>query len=292
MVIFETSLVLGVTLGLVYALAGVSLVVIYRTSGYASFCHGDIAAVSLYVGYLCHEAGLPYLVMALVVVATGAVLGLVIGAGVIVPLERFGHLSAALATVGVGLLIQGIENVTLSDLQPRPFPAAGGSGTAFTLGPVELHKSDVIAAVVCAALFIALGLFFKLSRVGVAMRAVNDNASAANHVGLSGRSLKYLSWGLSGALASVCGLFVAPIYSLTPYSVNALLVFGFATIVLGGFESVLGALVAGVVIGVASNMFAAYLDTNLVTFGVYVLLLVVLLFKPSGLFGRRALVRV
>ena len=290
MVLFETSLILGITLGLVYALAGVGLVVIYRTSGYVSFCQGDIAAVSLYIGLACYKAGLPYPIMALVVVASGAVLAGVIGGFIVVPLERFGTLSAALATIGVGLAIQGIENLTV-DATPQAFPSAGAQ-TAFTIGPVHLAVSDITSAVVSAALFVALGLFFRISRIGIAMRAANDNPAAAVHVGLSGKKLKHLSWILAGGLSGACGLFVAPIYSLTPVSVNALLVFGFATVVLGGFESVMGALVAGIIIGVTSNMLAAYLNTNLVTFGIYALLLVVLLVRPSGLLGRRTLVRV
>lgn len=290
MVLFQTSLILGISLGLVYALAGLSLVVLYRTSGYVSFCQGDIAAVSLYVGYEFYRHDASYLVTAVAVVGCGALLGLLIGAGIVVPLERFGHLTAALATVGVGLLIQGLENIFV-DAEPKPFPSAGDS-VALTIGSAQLKVSDVTAALVCIALFVVLGLFFKFSRLGTAMRAVNDNRDAGTHMGLSANRMKYLSWTVAGALAGVCGLFVVPIFSLTPTSVNALLVFGFATVVLGGFESVIGALVAGVIIGVASNMFSSYLDANLVTFGVYGLLLLVLLIKPAGLFGRRSIVRV
>jgi branched-chain amino acid transport system permease protein len=288
--LFETSVILGVTIGLVYALSGAGLVVIYRTSGYASFTQGDIAAVSLYVGLFLYQSGLPYPVMALLVVLVGALLGGLIGGFIVVPLERYGPLTAALATIGVGLAIQGTENVVLNP-DPVAFPSAGDA-PALTIGPVTLSVANVVQALVCVLLFVALGLVFRFSRTGIAMRAANDNPAAAGHVGLPGKRLKVISWVLAGGLAGVTGLFVAPLYSLSPTSVNAILVFGFATVVLGGFESITGALVAGVVIGVASNLVAAYLNPQLVTFGVYALVLLVLLFRPYGLLGRRPLVRV
>ncbi len=290
MELFETSVILGVTIGLVYALSGAGLVVIYRTSGYASFTQGDIAAVSLYVGLFLYHSGLPYPVMALLVVAVGALLGGLIGGFVVVPLERFGPLTAALATIGVGLTIQGTENVVLNP-DPVAFPSAGDA-PALVLGPVTLSVANVVQAIVCILLFAALGAVFRFSRTGIAMRAANDNPNAAGHIGLPGKRLKVISWMLAGGLAGVTGLFVAPLYSLSPTSVNAILVFGFATVVLGGFESITGALVAGVVIGVASNLVAAYLNPQLVTFGVYAFVLFILLFRPYGLLGHRPLMRV
>jgi branched-chain amino acid transport system permease protein len=288
--LFLTCVVLGTTTGLIYALAGVGLVTIYRTSGYVSFAQGDIAAVSLYVGWAAYHSGLPYPVMALLVVAVAALLGGVIGGVIVIPLEKHGLLTAAMATVGVGLTIQGLENVLVNP-EPRAFPSVG-SGGAFTLGPVDLTVADVTSGAVCLVLFGLLGVFFRFSKTGVAMRAANDNVDAARHIGLSGLRLKGLSWVLGGALAGVCGLFVAPAYSLSPSSVNALLVFGFATVVLGGFDSVLGALIAGLVIGISTNLMAAYLDHGVVAFGLYVLLLTMLLIRPNGLLGRRPLERV
>lgn len=288
--IFLTAVILGVTLGLVYALVGAALVVIYRTSGYVSFAQGDIASAALYIGLFCYAAGLPYWLTTLLVVVLGGVLGGVIGRFIVVPIEKFGRLPAALATVGIGLTIQGVEAVTLNT-EARGFPSAG-NGPALTLGPVTLTTADVLSAVVSGVLFLGIGLFFSRSRTGMAMRAVNDNEVAATHVGLSGKRLKYLGWIIAGGLAGVTGLFVAPIYGLSPTTVNAFLVFGFATVVLGGFESILGALIAGISIGIATNLVAAYAEPSLVTFAMYALVLVILLFRPAGLLGRRRLERV
>jgi branched-chain amino acid transport system permease protein len=288
--LFLTCVVTGVTFGLIYALAGVGLVTIFRTSGYVSFAQGDIAAVALYVGIAAYNADLPYPLMALLVIGVAGLIGGLIGGLVVIPLERHGLLTAALATIGVGLTIQGIENVTINP-EPRAFPSAGQQG-AFDVGPVTLSVADVTAAVVSIGLFAALALFFRLSRTGTAMRAANDNSEAARHIGLSAYRLKGLSWVLGGALAGVCGLFVAPAYSLSPSSVNALLVFGFATVVLGGFDSVLGALLSGLIIGISTNLIAAYVAPGAVNFGMYLLLLGMLLVRPYGLLGQRPLERV
>lgn len=289
MQILETSVILGVSLGLVYALTGVGLVVIYRSSGYVSFAQGDIATVALYVGLVLYRSGAPYLVTALVVIVAGAVLG-VIGGVLVIPFERFGKISAALATIAAGLIIEGVENVVINPI-PISFPSLSNH-TAFTLGSVSLSVADMTSDALCVLVFLGLGLWFKVSRVGIAMRAANEDSTAAMHMGVSVVTLKRLSWVISGALAGLCGLFVVPMYSLSPTSVDLILVYGFATVVLGGFESVLGALLAGVVIGVATNLVAAYINPSLVTSALYVILLVVLLIRPHGMFGRRPVSRV
>ncbi|MET7394120.1 branched-chain amino acid ABC transporter permease [Dactylosporangium sp. NPDC005572] len=290
MELLQTGIVLGLATGLIFATASVGLVVIFRTSGYLSFAQGDIAAVSLYVGLAGYHAGLPYPAVALIVVASGAVLAGLIGAFVVGPLERRGETVGALATVGVGLTIQGIENVVVGT-QARPFPSLG-TERLFTLGAVDVSPAELGSLIVAVVLFTALGVWFQRSRSGMAMRAANDNPMAARHVGIPAIRLKILSWVLAGALAGVAGLFVAPTYTLTPSSVNTILVFGFCTVVVGGFESILGALIAGVGIGIASNLVAIYLHPQLVSSSIYGLLLLVLLFRPYGLLGRRPLVRV
>lgn len=288
--LFETSLISGVVSGLLYALAGVGLVVIYRVSGYVSFAQGDIAAVALYLGFWLHQGGAPYLLVAVSVVVGGALLGGLIGRFVVVPMERFGILAAAMATIAVGITIQGMENAFIGG-EARPFPSAG-EGTALTIGSVSLTWADVISFIVCGAIVAALATGFKRTRVGIAMRAVHDNPSAAEMLGVASVSLKRMSWIVSGALAGVTGLFIAPVYSLTPTSVNAIVVFGFAAIVVGGFDSIAGAVVAGMVIGVATNLTAAYINPDLVTTSLFLMLVTVLLIRPQGLFGRRPIARV
>lgn len=288
--LLQTSIVSGVVSGMLYALAGVALVVIYRVSGYVSFAQGDIAAVALFLGYFLYDGGTPYLLVAVAVVVTGAVLGGLIGRFIVIPMERFGLLAAAMATIAVAILLQGLEGAAFGG-EARAFPSAG-EGTAFTVGPVGLSWADVASFVVCGLIVAVLAVAFKYTRAGIAMRAVHDNPAAAEVLGIRATTLKRVAWVVSGALAGVVGLFIAPIYSLTPMSINALLVYGFAAIVVGGFDSIVGAVISGIVIGIATNLTAAYISADLVTTSLFALLVLVLLFRPQGMFGQKPMVRV
>lgn len=290
MFLFESSLISGVVSGLIYALAGVGLIVIYRVSGYISFAQGDIAALALYAGYWLHQGGLPYVLVALAVVVVGAVVGGLIGTFVVVPFERFGLLVAAISTIGVSIVIQGGENLAFG-AQARAFPSAG-SGPAFTIGSVSLSRADVVSFIVCGLVVAVLSLAFRKTAAGVAMRAVHDNPAAAEVLGIQGVTLKRISWVVAGALAGVCGLFIAPIYALTPTSVNSILVFGFCAVVIGGFDSLVGAVVSGMLIGFITNLTAAYISPDLVTTLLFLSLVLVLILRPHGMFGRRPIVRV
>lgn len=290
MFLLESSLVSGVVSGLIFALAGVGLIVIYRVSGYVSFAQGDIAALALYFGYWLHVGGAPYVLVAAAVVVVGAILGGVLGSLIVVPFERFGLLVAAISTIGISITIQGAENLFFG-ADARAFPSAG-DGTAVTLGSVSLSRADAISFVVCAVVVAALSVGFRRARAGIAMRAVHDNPRAAEVLGIRALTLKRMSWVVAGGLAGLCGLFIAPIYSLTPTSVNSILVFGFCAIVIGGFDSVPGAVVAGVLIGFITNLTAAYISPDLVTTLLYVSMVVVLIVRPHGLFGRTPIVRV
>lgn len=290
MFLLEASLISGVVSGLIFALAGIGLIVIYRVSGYVSFAQGDISAVSLYFGLWLHVGGVPYVLVAAAVVLAGAIVGGLIGTFIVVPMERFGLLVAAISTIGVGIAIRGAEGLLLGT-EAKAFPSAG-SGDAFAVGSMTLSTADVVSFVVCGLVVVLLSIGFKRTRAGVGMRAVHDNPAAAEILGLRAISLKRASWVISGALAGLCGLFIAPIYALTPTSVNSVLVFGICAIVIGGFDSIPGAVVSGMVIGFVTNLTAAYISPDLVTTLLFALLVAVLLVRPQGLFGRRPIARV
>lgn len=288
--LLETALLLGVVSGLLYALSGAGLVLIYRTSGFISFAQGDIAAVGLFTAYFAHQAGAPYGATVLVTIVTCAGAALLVGGLIVMPIGRQGALNAGLATIGVGILIQGIENATVGNT-PRPFPAVS-DGAAFQLHAVQIQTSHVVQIVVTVAVFVAMGIAFRKLTAGVALRALNEDAETAELLGVPGRRLRWLSWLAAGVLAALAGLFIVPLYTLTPTSVNAILLFGFCAVVVGGFDSVLGALIGGLIIGVSANLVSAFLTPNLVTTVLYLTLLTVLLLRPHGLMGRAPLRRV
>jgi branched-chain amino acid transport system permease protein len=290
MELLASALVLGVVSGLLYALSGAGLVLIYRASGYVSFAHGDIAALGLFASYALYTAGAPYWVIAVVTVLACAMAAGLLAVGVVLPIEKHGALSAAMATIALGIFLQGAATATVGN-DARPFPSAG-EGTVLTFGPVSLQQPQVVTVIVAAAVFAALGMAFRRTAIGVVIRAANDNPTAALLMGVPAQRIKVLCWIGAGAMAGLAGLFVVPLYSLTPTSVNAILLFGFCAIVIGGFESVAGALIGGVIVGLVANLTAAFLSSGLMFIVLYLVLLGVLLVRPNGLLGRRPLERV
>jgi len=290
MELLETSLLLGIVSGLLYALSGAGLVMIFRTSGYVSFAQGDIAAIGLFVAYAAHTSGAPYAVVALVTVLTCMVAAGLLGSLAMPVMEKSGALTAALATIAISIFIQGAENATVGNA-PRAFPAVSDA-MAFRLDEVQLQAAQVVQIAVTVSVFVAMGAAFRWLPVGVALRAINENPEAARVLGLPARRLKAISWVWAGAMAALAGLFIVPIYTLTPTSVNAILLFGFCSVVVGGFDSILGALVGGLIVGVTANLTAAYVSPNLITTALYLTLLGVLLLRPHGILGQRPLRRV
>jgi len=282
--LLETSLFLGVVSGLLYALSGAGLVLIYRTSGVVSFAQGDIAAVGLFVAFAVYSTGAPYALVALVAVVAAAVAGLMVGSAAVIPFERRGTLVAGLATIAVGILIQGSENATVGNA-PRAFPSVSDAA-GFHLHEVQIRVEQVVQVLVTAAIFVAMGAVIRYCRLGMALRAVNEDAEAAAMLGIAAIRLKRLSWAGAGALAGVAGLFIVPLYTLTPSSVNAVILFGFCAVIVGGINSMGGALLGGLLVGVSSNLVAAYWSPNFVTTALYLSLLLVLLVRPHGLLGR------
>lgn len=284
-------LITGVVMGAIYAITGAGLVVIYRTTGVINFAHGDVAAVGLFCAYGALRLGAPYAVAAIVAVvaaaALSALLGAVIGSRLF---RRRPVLDLIVLTISAGLILQGLEGVVVGQ-SVRTFPAVA-EGTLTTIGGVSVRVSDVVVVAVCVVVFCALYLFFDRTRTGTSMRALNENGEATRLLGVPVTRLRTLAWVLAGGLAGVAGLFVAPVYSLQPASMEVLVVYGFAVVVAGGFESVVGALVCGILVGVLQNAVSVFASSKLVLIAVAAFMLVVLAIRPAGLLGRRPVVRV
>lgn len=284
-------LITGVVMGAIYAITGAGLVVIYRTTGVINFAHGDVAAVGLFCAYGALQLGLPYALAAIVAIAASAVLaallGAIIGSGVF---RRRPVLDLIVLTISAGLILQGLEGIVVGQ-SVHTFPAVATAGLT-QLGGVSIRLNDVIVVAVCVVVFCGLYLFFERTRTGASMRALNENAEATRLLGVPVTRLRTLAWIVAGALAGIAGLFVAPIYSLQPTSMEVLVVYGFAVVVAGGFESVIGALVCGILVGILQNAVAVFASSKLVLIAVAVFMLVVLAIRPTGLLGRRPVVRV
>jgi branched-chain amino acid transport system permease protein len=291
MELFEVSVIFGITLGITYAVTGAGLVIIFRESGIINFAHGDIATAGLFVGYFAYTRHAPYWIVALTVIVSCGLLGGAIALGLVGPISRRrSHLDVALLTIAISLIIQGIETYYEGG-GDRSFPSIGTSAV-FSIGSVQISQAQLLALASGVVLFGLIAIFFRTTNIGVAMRAISDNPQAAALMGIPLRRIRWLSWTLGSLCAGVAGLFVAPLYALNVTSVDILVIYGFIVIALGGFDSTLGALIAGLAVGIGGNMISAYLGSDFETPILVLVMLLVLIRRPYGLLGRAPIERV
>lgn len=287
---FVQFLLSGLTAGAIYALAALGFAIIYNASGVINFAQGEFIMLGGMSAVALAGLGLPLpLAIVLAVVAT-AVVGLLIEKLAIEPAGRADVVPLIIITIGASLVVRGLVQVTLGK-GTHALPAFSGEAPLNIAGATLLPQSLWVVGV--SALVVAgLGAFFGHTRQGKAMLATAHNRLAAELVGISTRSVLMLSFVLSGALGAVGGILVTPI-TYTSYDVGIMLgLKGFVAATLGGLGSGLGAVVGGLLLGVLEALTAGYVSSAYKDAMPFVLILLVLFFMPSGLFGKRATDRV
>ena len=291
---FFQTLTTGLSDGAIYGSLALALVLIYKATEVINFAQGEMAMFTTYIAWALMGHGSTFEWWAFFATLGIAFLG---GAAlqqtVIRPLERASVLTAVMATIALLVILNGLAAWIWSpQLQffPSPFPTS-----SWVIGGVHISKQDVGTFGVVMACVLVLWLFFRFTKLGLAMRAGALNPNAARLMGVRTSWLLALGWGFAAALGAVSGMMVAPTVFLTPNMMQAVLIYAFAAAILGGLESPVGAIAGGLMLGVLLNMLGQYVHpvtTELrlpVALGV---LLVVLLIKPAGLFGRVVVRRV
>jgi branched-chain amino acid transport system permease protein len=291
---FFQTLFTGLSDGAIYGSLALALVLIYKATEVINFAQGEMAMFTTYIAWALMDHGAAWKWWAFFATLGLAFLG---GAAIqqtlIRPLERASVLTAVMATIALLVILNGLAGWIWSpqlEFFPSPFPTS-----SWTVGGVHIAKQDVGTFGVVMACVVVLWLFFRFTKLGLAMRAGALNPAAARLLGVRTSWLLALGWGFAAALGAVSGMMVAPTVFLTPNMMQAVLIYAFAAAVLGGLESPFGAVVGGVGLGVLLNMLGQYVhpvtsELRLpVALGV---LLVVLLIKPAGLFGRVVVRRV
>jgi branched-chain amino acid transport system permease protein len=280
------SLVNGVGIGLVYGLVAIGFCVIYNASGIVNFAQGVFVMLGgMFTHTLLTRMGLPIAVSAIISVLLVAVVGLLVQFLIINPMwKRKAPLFAIiLATLAVQLLIEQIVILTLGD-QPRTYPEFTAGGP-LKIGPIAIGY-QLFWILGCGALMvIALSLFFNRTRVGRALRACSQNREAAALLGIPVSSMLMLSFVLSAALGAAAGILITPT-QYTAYSVDGPFgINGFIAAIIGGFGSAPAALVGGIFLGVVQSGAIVFFGAGFKNVVALTILLIVLLFFPSGLFG-------
>jgi len=288
-------LITGVAVGGVYALMALGFVLIYKASNVVNFGPGELVLFGAYVSWATILLmRFPLYVAFPLTLLTSIALGLIIERGVLRPLIGEPIISVIMVTFGFASVIRGGLNMFWGS-DTRPFPALFSS-QPFHLGPVPISPVHLWSFVIVILLLAGFSLFFKFSLTGTAMRATADNQQVALSLGVSVKRMFALSWCIATVVSTLGGIILGSVRGGVDFSLADLGLKVFPVVILGGLDSVMGAIVGGVLIGVLENLSGGYLDPifggGVKEVAPFAVLVVILLFRPYGLFGKPEIERV
>jgi branched-chain amino acid transport system permease protein len=283
----------GLASGAIYASVALALVLIYRATDVINFAQGEMATFATFIAWSLMHHGLSYwpaFVLTLLIAFVG---GVGVERVLIRPVERRPEIVTVIVTIGLLIALNGLTGwiwgpeVKAFD---SPFP-----NRTIDVGGVAISTQDIGTFCVCLAIVLLVWIFFRFTTVGLAMRAVAVNPDASRLMGVRVGWMLALGWGLAAVLGAVAGMMAAPTVFLDPDMMLVILIYAFAAAVLGGIDSPVGAVVGGLVLGVVINLLGRYVGfvgQQLRLPSALALLLLVLLVRPQGLFGRVTVRRV
>ncbi|CAN7773037.1 branched-chain amino acid ABC transporter permease [Variovorax sp. LjRoot290] len=282
----------GLAMGGIYACLGLALVMIYRSTHHINFAQGEMAMFSTFVASMLLKAGMPYGVVFFLTLAFGFVMGMAIERVVLRPLKDAPEVSIIVVFIGLYLGINSLAGWLFGhQLQGFPSPFAFMEHQTAPTTWMSAHEIGTL----CVALS-AMGLlhvFLRRTRLGLAMRAAAEHPLASRLAGVPVSLMLSLGWGVSAMIGAVAGMMVAPVLFLDPNMMNGVLIYAFAGALLGGIDSPWGAVAGGLIVGVLENLAGVYVVGTELKLSVALLVIVgVLLLRPSGLFGRKLVARV
>jgi branched-chain amino acid transport system permease protein len=285
---------IGLGNGAIYAMLGLGLVVIYRSTGLLNFAQGELAMFVTFIVWSLQNSGIPLFIAMLMGVVAGFVIGAIVHRVVNAPVGDPHEKPLAVVIVTIGLFL-GVNSLAqlIWGTNTRDFPPLFGNGQVTIFG-VGIAWQKIGALIVLAVEVLLFLLLFQRTRIGLAMRAVASNAESSALVGVPVGRILMLGWGLAAGLGAVAGTFTAPDRGMDSNLMLLTLVYAFAAITLGGFDSLLGAVVGGLVVGVLTEVVPKYVGPleKLPLVPAFAVIFIVLLVRPEGLFGTRRVNRV
>jgi branched-chain amino acid transport system permease protein len=291
--IFFQQVVSGLATGGIYGSLALALVMIYQATDVVNYAQGEMAMFSTYLAWSMINAGLPYWVAFSATLVIALVGGIVIERVVIRPVENAPILTIVIVCIGLLVILNSLAGWIYTYTQkpfPSPFP-----NRPIKVGNVIFGAHDVGAIVITLIVLGLLYVFFRYTTLGLAMRAAAQNPASSRLVGIRVGWMLALGWGLAALVGAVAGMMVAPVVFLDPNLMSGILIYAFASATLGGFTSPGGAVVGGLIVGVTENLVGTYvrfIGTELKLTVALAIILIVLMVKPSGLFGRATVHRV
>jgi branched-chain amino acid transport system permease protein len=290
---FAQQLAAGIREGSVYAGLALALVIIYRSTRVINFAQGEMATFTTFIAWSLMNHGLSFWAAFPIVLAIAFTGGVAIERIIIRPVENASVLTIVIITLGLALLLNGLMSMIWGG-QNRQFHGPFSTRT-IDVGGVPISVQDIGIVVTSLALVALLALFFRYTKLGLALRAAAVNPESSRLVGVRVSWMLALGWGIAAVLGAAAGMMIAPVVFLDPNMMQTILLYAFAAAVLGGLDSPLGAVVGGIVLGVTITLLGRYVDfigSTLKLPAALMLILVLLLVRPAGLFGKVAVRRV
>jgi len=288
----QQGLLSGLVTGSVYALLALAIVAVFKTTDVPNFAQGEIFMIGGYVALsLLLLAKLPYaavIPLTLVVLAFGGalfqrfVMERVTG-------SRGVGVQLVIATLGLAYLLKGLVRQTGLGDTPRSLPALV-SNDPVIIGDAALTRLDVAIFAAAVVTMVLVYLMFTYTRIGKAMRAVGMNPRAAQIVGIRLSRIRMLVWAMSGLISAVAALLITPKVLITP-DIAHIAILAYAAAIVGGFTSLPGAVLGGLIIGVVENLVGLFISTNAIVVAPFLAILVTLIVRPQGLLGGKVQVK-
>jgi branched-chain amino acid transport system permease protein len=279
----------GISVGSIYALVALAIVIPFKASGVLNFGQGEVVTFGAYAALVLTQLALPYPVVLASVLLLGLAGGVLIERILIRPIVKAPEFTLVIATFAIGLLIKGALSLKFGD-SPNTIDGPFGSEPIVAAG-LRFNPTSLWIFACTALVTLLVIVFFRTTRLGKAMRAVSVNPEAARLMGIRVETVYRWSWGISTAIGALAGLLVAPLIGINP-EIGQLILRGLLGAVIGGFTSVPGAIVGGLAVGLIETWSGVLVGSAFKNLVPFLLLMVLLVFRPQGLFGVAEVKRV
>ena len=288
---FFQQVVTGISIGSIYAIVALAVVLIYRSTGVVNFAQGEMAMFTTFISWtflLRMEFWPALLLTVLVAFFIGGAIEMV----VMRPVERASHLNSIVVTLGLLTIFNSLALWRYGSL-PKPFPKPEVfSGSPLEVGSVTISRLNLGILGMAVLIMVALFLLFNYTKLGLAMRATAQNPVASRLVGINVSQMLALGWALAAAVGAVAGMLTASSLTLSVDMMFAILLFAFAGAVLGGLDSPGGAIAGGLIVGMLQALAGTYISSQVDIVVAFAVIVAVLVIRPTGLFGRKVIRRV
>lgn len=283
------QIISGLTNGSSYALVAVGIVMIYKAATIVNFAHGEAFMIGAYLGFFFYTViGIPYLIAFVLAVALTGIVGVCIER-CYRPLVRAHHLNGFLFTVALAVFLKGGMRLVAGDHEV-PFPPIFGRQPIVVWG-IVVTPQQIIVLLFTLFFLVSLTLFFKHTRLGKSMRATSSNKDAACIVGINIYRNFSKTWALSFMIAAAGGFLIAPLVLIHP-DMGSIFMKSLAAAVMGGFQSIPGCVIGGFTVGLLENIGGGYISTTFTDITAFLITIIVLICRPTGLLGKKTKLRV